>query len=137
MVNRFISLRTTLLCCVVCLLFSGLDRSVTLQAAPAQQPLTLPNPILFVTQVPIVSDFTTIGSTFGNHLGRIDAVGRGGDLWMRYPDGTLKNLTAAAGYGIATGVQAGANAIAVRDPAVHWSGTKALFSMVILTEDRK
>jgi hypothetical protein len=27
--------------------------------------------------------------------------------------------------------QQGANAIAVRDPAVHWSGTKALFSMVI------
>ena len=131
MVNRFISLRTTLLCCVVCLLFSGLDRSVTLQAAPAQQPLALPNPILFVTQVPIVPDFTTIGSTFGNHLGRIDAVGRGGDLWIRYPDGTLKNLTVAAGYGIATGVQAGANAIAVRDPAVHWSGTKAIFSMVM------
>ena len=55
MVNRFTHLRATLLCCVVCLLFSGLDRSITLQAAPGQQPLALPNPILFVTQVPIVA----------------------------------------------------------------------------------
>lgn len=131
MVNRFTRLRAMLICCAVCLLFSTLNRDFILQAAPGQQPLALPYPILFVTQVPIVADFTTIGSTFGNHLGRIDAVGRGGDLWMRYPDGTLKNLTAAAGYGIATGVQAGANAIAVRDPAVHWSGTKAIFSMVM------
>ncbi|HEV7765442.1 MAG TPA: hypothetical protein VGQ76_10605 [Thermoanaerobaculia bacterium] len=87
------------------------------------------NPILFVTQIPQPSDFTTIGSTFGNHSGQIDSVPRGGDLWIRYPDGSLKNLTRTAGYGM-DGLQ-GANAIAVRDPAVHWSGTKALFSMVI------
>ncbi len=87
------------------------------------------NPILFVTQVPEEGDFTTIGSTFGNHSGQINSAPRGGDLWIRYPDGTLKNLTRTAGYGVA-GMQ-NANAIAVRDPAVHWSGTKALFSMVI------
>jgi hypothetical protein len=87
------------------------------------------NPILFVTQVPKPEDFTTITSTFGNHSGQIDSVPRGGDLWIRYPDGSLKNLTRAAGYGM-DGLQ-GANAIAVRDPHVHWSGTKALFSMVI------
>jgi hypothetical protein len=103
-----------------------------MQAAPEQQAsVTTPYPILFVTQVPIVADFTTIGSTFGNHRGGLDSVGRGGDLWIRYPDGTRKNLTAAAGYGIATGLQAGANAIAVRDPAVHWNGAKAVFSMVM------
>lgn len=89
----------------------------------------LPNPILFVTQFPIAADFTTIGSTFGNHRAGMDSVGRGGDLWIRYPDGSQKNLTAAAGYG-AAGMQ-GATAIAVRDPSVHWDGTKALFSMVI------
>ena len=55
--------------------------------------------------------------------------GRGGDLWIRYPDGSLKNLTAAAGFGQA-GLQ-GAKAIQVRDPAVHWNGNKAVFSMVI------
>ncbi|MCW5861331.1 MAG: hypothetical protein KIS63_23735, partial [Caldilineales bacterium] len=83
-------------------------------------------------QPPIRQDFTTIGSTFGNHLAGIQEVGRGGDLWIRYADGSLKNLTAAAGYGstAADGFQ-GANAIAVRDPAVHWDGTKAVFSMVI------
>lgn len=93
---------------------------------------TLPNPILFVTQPPIRHDFTTIGSTFGNHLAGIQEVGRGGDLWIRYADGSLKNLTAAAGYGstAADGFQ-GANAIAVRDPDVYWDGTKAVFSMVI------
>ncbi len=89
----------------------------------------LPNPILFVTQVPIPGDFTTIGSTFGNHLPGMQEVGRGGDLWILYPDGTLKNLTEAAGYGV-SGFQT-EDAIAVRQPAVNWEGTKAVFSMVI------
>ena len=93
------------------------------------EPATLPNPILFVTQVPIPGDFASIGSVFANHLGDIDTVGRGGDLYIRYPNGTLRNLTQEAGYG-ATGLQ-GASSIAVRDPAVHWNGTKALFSMVV------
>jgi hypothetical protein len=112
------------------LLLLGLLQTSVAQAAWRTQ-TSLPYPILFVTQTPIVQDFTTIASTFGNHRGSLDAVGRGGDLWIRYPDGTLKNLTAAAGYGIAAGLQAGANAIAVRDPAVDWSGSKAVFSMVM------
>lgn len=87
-------------------------------------------PILFVTQFPIVDDFTTIGSVFGNHKATMQSVGRGGDLWIRYPDGTLKNLTAAAGYGSPDAFQ-GDEAIAVRDPSVHWDGNKAIFSMVI------
>lgn len=94
-------------------------------AAPSA---TTPYPILFVTQVPVPADFTTIGSVFGNHRGDIDSAPRGGDLWIRYPDATLKNLTQAAGYGQA-GFQ-GAQSIAVREPAVHWSGTKAVFSMI-------
>lgn len=93
------------------------------------------NPIVFVTQVPQPSDFTTIGSTFGNHQGTIDSVPRGGDLYIRYPDGSLKNLTAAAGFGM-EGLQ-GADAIAVRDPAVHWSGEKIIFSMVIGSASRR
>lgn len=91
--------------------------------------VNLNNPILFVTQFPIADDFATIGSTFANHSASMQSVGRGGDLYIRYPDGTLRNLTREAGYGM-TGLQ-GANAIAVRDPYVHWSGQKALFSMVI------
>ncbi len=87
------------------------------------------NSILFVTQVPIPADFATIGSTFGNQRPTVDSCGRGGDLYIRYPDGTTKNLTRAAGYG-----QWGAqfpNGIAVRQPCVHWSGQKAVFSMVV------
>ncbi len=87
------------------------------------------NALLFVTQVPIPQDFTSIGSTFGNQLSTLDACGRGGDLYIRYPDGTLKNLTRAAGYG-RWGRQ-DTNGIAVRQPCVHWSGKKAVFSMVV------
>ena len=89
----------------------------------------LPNPILFVTQFPIGADFATIGSVFANHSGGIEGTGRGGDLWIRYPDGSLRNLTEQAGFGNA-GMQ-GANAIGVRDPEVHWNGSKAIFSMVV------
>jgi hypothetical protein len=89
----------------------------------------LSNPILFVTQVPVPGDFTSVASTFGNQIPSVQQAPRGGDLWIRYPDGTTRNLTRAAGFG-ASGMQ-GANAIAVREPSVHWSGTKALFSMVI------
>jgi len=88
------------------------------------------NPILFVTQVPVVDDFLTIGSTFGSQDPSPRAAARGGDLWIRYPDGTLRNLTAEAGFGNGPGFQ-GNGAIAVRDPCVHWSGTRAVFSMVV------
>lgn len=90
---------------------------------------TTPYPILFVTQVPIPADFTTINAVFGNHRAGLQVAGRGGDLWIRYADGTLKNLTEAAGYG--NSGQQGADAIVVRDPAVHWDGQKAIFSMAI------
>jgi hypothetical protein len=109
---------------IACLVF------VALGFAPCVRAQSPANPILFVTQFPIGADFATIGSVFANHRGDISLVGRGGDLYIRYPDGTLRNLTAEAGFGSA-GVSQGANAIAVRDPAVHWSGTKAVFSMVI------
>ncbi|SHG72254.1 hypothetical protein [Massilia sp. CF038] len=86
------------------------------------------NPILYVTQTP-VSGFASRTTTFGNHLASPTAVPRGGDLMIRYPDGSTRNLTQEAGFGSA-GFQ-GANAIAVREPSVHWSGSKALFSMVV------
>src|SRR5881398_2075461 len=91
--------------------------------------VTLANPILFVTQVPVPADFTTVASTFGNQLAAVAEAPRGGDLWIRYPDGTTKNLTRAAGFG--NGGMQGKSSIAVRQPSVHWSGTKAVFSMVI------
>lgn len=87
------------------------------------------NPILFVTLVPTPQDSATLSSLFGNHGANMQDAPRGGDLWIRYPDGTTKNLTRAAGYGV-DGLQ-GAGAIAVREPSVYWNGTKALFSMVV------
>lgn len=99
------------------------------QAVSPEVAGSLANPILFVTQVPIPADFATIGSVFANHLPAVARTGRGGDLWIRYPDGSLRNLTAEAGFGV-SGFQ-GANSIAVRNPSVHWNGQKAVFSMVI------
>src|SRR3990172_9154491 len=91
--------------------------------------LPTPYPILFVTQMPFPHDFPTVTAVFGNQQADMWSAPRGGDLWIRYPDGALKNLTAVAGYGV-SGMQ-GATAIAVRDPAVYWDGTKAAFSMVV------
>ena len=113
--------------CVWAVLFAGASLC---WFAPITTAGDLPNPILFVTQVPIGDDFTTIGSVFGNHKAGTEYTGRGGDLYIRYPNGDLKNLTLAAGYGSPDGFQ-GAGSISVRDPSVHWSGTKAVFSMVV------
>jgi hypothetical protein len=84
--------------------------------------------ILFVTQVP-VGGFQGVTGTFSNHLPEIRYAPRGGALMLREDDGTLRNLTQEAGFGM-TGFQ-GKDAIAVREPCVHWDGKKALFSMVI------
>ena len=97
--------------------------------APRVESVALPNPVMFVGQVPTPFDFTTVASTFGNHDPHQTSAPRGGDLFILYPSGTLKNVTRTAGFGNA-GFQ-GASSIAVREPSVHWSGTKALFSMVI------
>lgn len=92
------------------------------------------NPILFATQA-TVSGFTSRTSTFGNHLSTAQSAPRGGDLMIRYSEGSLRNLTREAGFGSA-GFQ-GANAVAVREPLVRWSGSKALVSMVIGSPDRQ
>ena len=105
-------------------------------AAAAPKAVTVQNPILFVTQVPLAGDpFGSRVSSFANHFPDIKAVPRGGDLMIRYPDGTLRNLTREAGYGMDG--QQGANAIAVREPTVHWSGNKAVFSMVVGAPERQ
>lgn len=87
------------------------------------------NPILFVTQVP-TAGFQNVAAAFGAHQTSLDQTPRGGDLYIRYPDGSLRNLTKEAGFGQDT-VQDGANAIAVRQPTVNWNGKKAIFSMVV------
>jgi hypothetical protein len=82
--------------------------------------------IMFVTQTPFGNDFANIMSTFGTHKGDTGSAPRGGDLYIRYADGDLRNLTAELGYGTQPQQD-----ITVRDPYPHWDGTKALFSMVI------
>lgn len=95
---------------------------------PTVPPDVGPNPILFATQVPF-EGYGSISMPFGNHRGSIYYVPRGGDLMIRYPDGTLRNLTKEAGYG-EEGLQ-GAKSISVREPCVHWSGKKAVFAMAM------
>ena len=112
-----------------CGVFVATALAASLFATPISAAPNLPNPVMFVTQVPVPGDFATVGSVFANHMADMDSAARGGDLWIRYTNGNLRNLTAEAGYGM--NGQQGANAIAVRDPAVHFSGTKAVFSMVI------
>ena len=98
--------------------------------------------ILYVTQVPVMNENKdgthtvtgnrmNVASLFGQHLGDTASCGRGGALMIRYVDGATRNLTLAAGYGIAAQQQVGANSVAVRSPAVDWTGQKALFSMVV------
>jgi hypothetical protein len=95
----------------------------------------LPLPVVFVTQVPprVHSEPTapeSITSIGNNHLPTVKSAPRGGDLMIRYVDGTLRNLTRDAGFGVSHEEQR-AGAIAVRDPHMHWSGQKILFSMVV------
>lgn len=93
------------------------------------QSQTIDNPILFVTQIPSVG-FTSVTQTFSNHDPSINNAPRGGDLMILYPDGTVRNLTREAGFGETNELQTD-KSIAVRQPCVHWSGKKALFSMVV------
>ncbi len=105
-------------------------------------PAVAANPILFVTQVPVPGDDQarqTVTSSFANHLPTTAAAPRGGDLMLCLPDAnlqcsgaSLRNLTRAAGFGThATGGFQDQFAIAVRDPAVNWGATRAVFSMVV------
>lgn len=101
----------------------GIAASVPVPAVTSS--VTAPD-ILFVVQPPFGDDFASANAVFANHISDTGSTPRGGDLYIRYGDGTLRNLTAEAGYG-----STAAAAIAVREPSVHWEGAKALFSMVI------
>jgi len=114
-----------------------LGASAVALAAPVAAAINppLPNPIVFVTQVPVPGDDVaraTVTSSFANHLPTTAAAPRGGDLMLISATGVLRSLTAEGGYGStgANGFQ-DAHAIAVRDPAVHASGAKVIFSMAV------
>lgn len=89
------------------------------------------NPIIFVTTVPVVNLQGQLNA-FGNHGTTILDSIPGGDLYIRYPNGTLKNLTESAGLGVKSGdIQEGKAPIAIRQPTVHWDGKKVIFSMLV------
>lgn len=96
------------------------------------------NPILFVTQVPIpeevngrdiTQNFMSIASPFANHLADTTHAGRGGSLHIRFSNGQVVDLLAVADWGAIVGGKPAADAMAVRNPAVHFSGSKAIFAM--------
>lgn len=96
------------------------------------------NPILFVTQVPIpeevngrdiTQNFMSIVSPFANHLADTAHAGRGGSLHIRFNNGQVVDLLAVADWSAIPGGKPAADAMAVRNPAVHFSGSKAIFSM--------
>ena len=77
-------------------------------------------PVMFATVTPSTGD--TVSGTFrhfvsfvGNHEGTSTKAPRGGDLYIRYDNGTLRNLTAECGYGTTPGQE-----ICVREANVHW-----------------
>lgn len=88
-------------------------------------------PIVFVTNVPVVSMLSQLNA-FGNHgTSIVDSI-PGGDLYIRYQDGGIKNITESAGFGVPSSeIQEGAKPISVRQPTVHWSGNKVIFSMML------
>jgi Right handed beta helix region/Dockerin type I domain len=55
--------------------------------------------ILFVAQPPFGGDFASVNAVFANQQGNTGSGPHGGDLCVRYGDGTLRNLTAEAGGG--------------------------------------
>jgi len=99
--------------------------------------VTLTNPIVFVTQPPIPREvngavsntFLSVVTLFGNQQSDTAHAARGGDLWLLTKNLGLVNLTRKGGFGT-NGIQHGVG-IDVRDPQVHWSGKKVLFSMVV------
>jgi len=117
-------------------------------AFAATQAAALSNPLIFVSQTPVLSgeaDIATVTGTFSTHLPSLQAAPRGGSLHILYPDGTLRDLLADAiaeacanarpacadvGSFAVNGSNILTNAHAVREPTVHWDGNKVLFSLL-------
>ncbi len=100
----------------------------------AQEEQILENPLLFALVPPPVLSYGSYAhqlETFGNHITSMRAAPRGGDLALMDIYGNVRLLTKEAGFGIASGEVQTENGIAVRQPMIHWDGTKALFSMLI------
>lgn len=94
----------------------------------------LENALLFALVPPPLLANSPFGhqmETFGNHTTGMREAPRGGDLCLMDVQGDVRFLTKEAGFGVDSGEPQRENAIAVRQPCIHWSGSKALFSMII------
>jgi hypothetical protein len=123
-------MRTTIIGAAIALLAAAVPAPAATTANPPPA-----HPILFVTQVPTGYDNVnmTISAPFANHLPTTLAAPRGGDLVLLGTDFSVRALTFEAGYGTAGGggLLTGNAAIAVRDPAINFAATRAIFSMVV------
>ncbi|MFV1885144.1 MAG: T9SS type A sorting domain-containing protein [Balneola sp.] len=100
----------------------------------AQEVQVLENPLLFaLVPPPVLSNgsYAHQLETFGNHITNMRAAPRGGDLALMDIHGNVRLLTKEAGFGLASGEIQTEEGIAVRQPMIHWDGTRALFSMII------
>ena len=116
---------------VLLLLVMVLTSNQTMNSSEGE---VLDHPLLFALVPPPMGTGSTFGhqlETFGNHLTSMRVAPRGGDLCLMDVDGNIRFLTKEAGFGIESGEVQTEDGIAVRQPCVHWDGTKALFSMVI------
>ena len=118
----------------------ALMASTLLIIAPSLHAGNPTNPILFVTQTPmpeevntrdVTQSFMSSVSPFSNHLADTLHAGRGGSLWVRFSNGQIVNLLSVADWSAVPGGQPASDAMAVRNPAVNWTASKAIFSMVI------
>ena len=118
----------------------ALVASTLLIIAPSLHAGNPTNPILFVTQTPmpeevntrdVTQSFMSSVSPFSNHLADTLHAGRGGSLWVRFANGQMVNLLSVADWSAVPGGQPASDAMAVRNPAVNWTASKAIFSMVI------
>ena len=103
------------------------------QAQTAEEQI-LEHPLLFaLVPPPVLSNgsYAHQLETFGNHITTMRAAPRGGDLALMDIFGNVRLLTEEAGYGLADGEIQKEKGIAVRQPTVHWDGTRAVFSMLI------
>ena len=114
----------------------------------------LQHPIVFVAQIPPMRGYPSLNDVFTNHIASPEPAPRGSDLYILYPDGSLKNLTAAAGWGCTQPIceipgspsqpgypeaqdpKGNLGGIAVRDPEPSWDAQKVVFSMVVGSPSR-
>ena len=86
----------------------------------------------------IATSYMSAVSPFSNHLGDTAHAGRGGSLCVRFgPNANallnhkVYDLLALADWSAVPGGQPDLTSLAVRNPAVFWDASKAVFSMVV------